>query len=148
MCEHVIALSISVSTFHAQAVISGMHGLSSMSISYPRVIPVESGFHLSLSFVSCSGVYVAPFIATRTIKPLKPISVLQIKTKTKPLLQPPEELDPLLNPVYNITLLASKNTEIFDQVLENMGSQDHKQINYFALLWGRIGNTNDPKFRQ
>lgn len=123
-----------------------MHGLYSKSISYPRVIPVESGFHLSLSFsfVSCSGVYVAPLIATRTIKPLKPISVLQIKTKS----ELPEELDPLLNPVYNITLLASKNTEIFDQVLENMGSQDHKQINYFALLWGRSGNTNDPKFRQ
>lgn len=92
--------------------------------------------------------YAAPLIATRTVKPLKPIGVLQIKTKSEPLLQPPEEPDPLLKPVYNIELLASKNIETFDQVLENLGSQDHKQINYFALLWGRIGNTNDPKFRQ
>lgn len=117
-----------------------------MSISYPRVIPVESGFHLSLSFLSCSAVYAAPLIATRTVKPLKPISVQQIKTKSEPLLQPPEEPNPLLKPVYNFTLLA--NIETFDQVLENLGSQDHKQINYFALLWGRIGNTNDPKFKQ
>ncbi len=77
-----------------------MHGLSSMSISYPRVIPVESGFHLSLSlslsFLSCSAVYVAPLIATRTVKPLKPIGVLQIK-QNQSLQNTPEEPDPLLN---------------------------------------------------
>lgn len=99
---------ISVSTFHAQAVISGMYGLSSMSISYPKVIPVESGFHLSLSFLSCSAASAAPLIATRTVKPQKQIGLLQMKTKPEQLLfRFQQKPDPLLKPVYNVTLLAS-----------------------------------------